>query len=66
MRGGYRALTQLRSMIELGMGALVLPEMVSVPNAATAFTPDGGLTDPVSAGMLDAVIKRLVAMTKSA
>jgi NAD(P)H-dependent FMN reductase len=61
-RGGYRGLTQFRSMIELGMGALVLPEMISVPNAATSFAADGSLTDPVSAGMLEAVVGRLITM----
>jgi NAD(P)H-dependent FMN reductase len=59
-RGGYRGLTQFRSMIELGMGALVLPEMVLVPNAAKGFAPDGSLADLVSAGMLEALVDRLV------
>jgi chromate reductase len=60
MRGGYRGLTQLRTMIELGMGAFVIPEMVSVPNAATSFAADGSLTDAASIGALDAMVARLV------
>lgn len=58
--GGYRGLTQLRTMMELGLGALVLPEMVAVGGAATAFTPEGGLANPKLAEFLEAVIGTLV------
>lgn len=58
--GGYRGLTQLRAMMELGLGALVLPEMISVGNAGQAFTPEGGLADPRTAEFLAAVVDRLV------
>lgn len=58
--GGYRGLTQLRTMMELGLGALVLPEMVAVGNAAEAFSPDGGLANPKTAEFMDAVIARLI------
>jgi NAD(P)H-dependent FMN reductase len=57
--GAYRALTQFRTMLELGMGALVLPEMVAVGNAETAFD-DGGLKDARTSGFLDAMLERLV------
>lgn len=58
--GGYRGLTQLRTVLELGMGALVIPEMVSVGFAATAFKDDGELADERSAGFLQAAVTRLV------
>jgi NAD(P)H-dependent FMN reductase len=58
--GGYRALTQFRTMLELGMGALVIPEMIAVGNAGSAFRDDGGLSDERTAGFLDAVVTRLV------
>ena len=58
--GGYRGLTQLRSMMELGLGALVLPEMVGVGNAASAFGEDGALTNERTAGHLAQVVTRLV------
>lgn len=58
--GGYRGLTQLRSMMELGLGALVLPEMVAVGGAATAFGEDGGLANERTAGLLAQVAGRLV------
>lgn len=59
-RGGYRGLTQLRSMIELGMGALVIPEMVAVPGAPGTFTEDG-VSDAMASQLLAATVKRLVA-----
>jgi NAD(P)H-dependent FMN reductase len=58
--GAYRALTQFRTMLELGMGALVLPETVAVGGADKAFTEDGGLTDARTSGFLDALVSRLV------
>jgi NAD(P)H-dependent FMN reductase len=58
--GGYRALTQFRTVLELGMGALVIPEMVAVGNAGDAFSEDGGIKDARTAGFLDATLQRLV------
>lgn len=58
--GGYRGLTQLRSMMELGLGALVLPEMVAVGNAASAFAEDGSLANDKIAALLAQVAERLV------
>ncbi len=58
--GGYRGLTQLRTVLELGLGALVIPEMVAVGNYATAFTEAGELADEKTAAFFDATIARLV------
>ena len=58
-RGGYRALTQLRSTLELGYGALVLPEMVSVPFADRSLTPEGEITDEAVARFLTQCLGRL-------
>lgn len=58
--GGYRGLTQLRAMMELGLGALVLPDMVAVGNASEAFSDDGGLKAPRTAAFLDEVVRKLV------
>lgn len=63
--GGYRGLTQLRAMMELGLGALVLPEMVAVGGAATAFAPDGGLANEKQKALLDGVAERLVALARA-
>jgi NAD(P)H-dependent FMN reductase len=58
--GGYRGLTQLRTVLELGMGALVIPEMASVGNAGSAFAEDGSLADERTASFFQATIARLV------
>jgi NAD(P)H-dependent FMN reductase len=63
--GAYRGLTQLRTVLELGMGALVIPEMVAVGNAASAFREDGSLNDERSAGFLDMIVARLVRLSLS-
>jgi chromate reductase, NAD(P)H dehydrogenase (quinone) len=61
--GGYRGLTQLRSVLELGFGATLVPEMASVANAGTAFNEDGSLVDERAAGFLDTVVAKLISMT---
>ncbi|MCU0818588.1 MAG: NAD(P)H-dependent oxidoreductase [Beijerinckiaceae bacterium] len=63
-RGGYRVLTQLRSTLELGFGALVIPEMAPVPFANKALAEDGTIADEASAKMLAACLQRLVAEVK--
>lgn len=59
-KGGYRALTQFRSVLELGYGALVIPEMASVPFADKALTEAGEITDASAAKFLDQTLARLV------
>jgi len=60
--GGYRGLTQMRTVLELGFGATLVPEMVAVGNAATAFADDGTLADERTAGFFKATLARLVSM----
>lgn len=62
--GSYRGLTQLRTVLELGFGATLVPEMVAVGNAATAFNEDGNLTDERTAGFFKATLARLVSMSE--
>jgi NAD(P)H-dependent FMN reductase len=58
--GGYRGLTQLRTVLELGMGAMVIPEMASVGNAGEALDDAGNLKDERTAAFFKATIARLV------
>jgi chromate reductase, NAD(P)H dehydrogenase (quinone) len=58
--GGYRGLTQLRTVVELGLGGLCIPEMVAVGGGDAAWAEDGSIKDERSAGMLDALVARLV------
>ena len=59
--GGMRSLMALRQILELGCGALVLPQQVSVREAARAFDARGGLTDERCADMLRATARGLIA-----
>ncbi|GAU81930.1 NADPH-dependent FMN reductase [Bosea sp. BIWAKO-01] len=61
--GAYRGLTQLRTSLELGFGALMVPEMVAVSFADKMFDADGNLTDARSSGFLDAQVARLLKLS---
>lgn len=58
--GGYRGMTQLRTVLELGLGALVIPEMVAVGGGDAAWNADGTIKDERSAQFLDAMVARLI------
>jgi len=58
--GGYRSLMALRQVLELGCGAIVLPEQVAVRDAANAFDENDNLRDPRIAEALKTVVRRLV------
>ncbi len=58
--GGVRALMALRQILELGCGALVIPEQVAVPRAEEAFDDMDNLKDENLAAALKAAARRLV------
>jgi chromate reductase, NAD(P)H dehydrogenase (quinone) len=58
--GGIRSMMALRQILELGCGALVIPEQVSVPRAELAFDEMDNLKDEALAGALRASMRRLV------
>jgi chromate reductase len=58
--GGYRSLIALRHVLELGCGAMVLPDQVAVRDAATAFDEMDNLRDETAANRLRTVLARLV------
>ena len=58
--GGMRSLMALRQILELGCGALVIPEQISVPRADQAFDDMDNLKDEVLAAALKAAVRRLV------
>jgi chromate reductase len=58
--GGIRSLMALRQILELGCGALVIPEQVSVPRAELAFDDNDNLRDDALAAALRAAMRRLV------
>ncbi len=58
--GGVRSLMALRQILELGCGALVIPEQVAVPRADEAFDDMDNLRDENLAAALKAAARRLV------
>ncbi len=58
--GGMRSLIALRQILELGCGALVIPEQIAVPRAEQAFDDMDNLKDEVLAAALKTVARRLV------
>ena len=58
--GGLRGLIALRQILELGCGALVIPEQVAVPRAEQAFDDNDNLKDENLATALKAMARRLV------
>jgi len=62
--GGLRALMALRQILELGCGALMIPEQVSIPQADRAFDYKDELADPAMAVLLRAQLTRLVEMAR--
>jgi len=62
--GGVRSLMALRQILELGCGALVIPEQVSIASGDDAFDDMGNLADTGSANLVRAQLARLVEMAR--
>jgi NAD(P)H-dependent FMN reductase len=60
--GGIRGLMALRQVLELGCGALVLPEQITVGRAGQAFDDMDNFKDEALARTLKGVVRRLVEM----
>jgi chromate reductase len=58
--GGVRSLMALRQILELGCGALVIPEQISVPRAEQAFDEMDNLKDQTLAAAVKTMARRLV------
>lgn len=57
--GGLRGLYTVRHVLELGLGALVLPEQFAVPRAGEAFEENGHLKDKDAQGRYKELIEKL-------
>jgi NAD(P)H-dependent FMN reductase len=62
--GGLRSLMALRQILELGCGALVIPEQVAIPRAETAFDDMDSIADAGTANLFRAELERLVEMAR--
>jgi NAD(P)H-dependent FMN reductase len=58
--GGYRALMALRTVLELGLQALVLPNQVALSHVGEAFDEAGNLKDEKVAKLLRTSLTRLM------
>jgi NAD(P)H-dependent FMN reductase len=58
--GGMRGLMALRQILELGCGALVIPEQINVGRSGQAFDDMDNLKDEALAAALKAMVRRLV------
>ena len=62
--GGLRSLMALRQILELGCGALVIPEQVAVQNAEQAFDDMDNIIDTRTANLFRAQLARLAEMSR--
>jgi len=62
--GAMRSLMALRQVLELGCGALVIPEQIAVARASEAFDEMDNLKDERAAGMLKRLAQRLTDMAR--
>jgi chromate reductase, NAD(P)H dehydrogenase (quinone) len=62
--GGIRSLIALRQILELGCGALVIPEQITLANAGDAFDDMDELKDPNLALSLKGLVRRLVELAR--
>jgi NAD(P)H-dependent FMN reductase len=60
--GGMRSLLAIRQILEIGCGALVIPEQVTVARADQAFDDMDNLKDEQLAAALKTVVRRLIDM----
>lgn len=57
--GGLRGLSHLRLVLEIGLGALVLPDQFAVPRAVDAFEENGHLKNKDAQETFKALIQKL-------
>jgi NAD(P)H-dependent FMN reductase len=62
--GGMRSLLALRQVLEIGCGALVIPDQIAVSRAADAYDDMGHLKDARMADLLRVVVRRLIDMAR--
>ena len=62
--GGLRSLMALRQILELGCGALVIPEQIAIPQADHAFDDMDNIIDTGTANLFRAQLARLVDMAR--
>ena len=54
----------LRQILEVGVGATVIPQQLALPRAADAFEEDGSLKDKAQQNLLKTVVEKLAIAAK--
>jgi hypothetical protein len=54
-----RSLLHLRQILEVGIGATVIPQQIAVPRAMDAFEGDGSLKDKAQQDLCKGVVEAL-------
>ena len=62
--GAMRSLLTLRQILEVGVGATVIPQQLALPRANDAFEADGGLKDKAQQTLLKDVVEKLAIAAK--
>ena len=62
--GGMRSLLQLRQILAVGTGALVIPQQIAVPRAGGAFEEDGSIKDEAQQKLCANVVEALAIAAK--
>ncbi|MGH6866295.1 MAG: NADPH-dependent FMN reductase [Methyloceanibacter sp.] len=62
--GTMRCLLNLRQILAVGTGAMVIPEQIAVPRAMNAFDEDGSLVDDAQQKLLNNVVEALAIAAK--
>ena len=57
--GAMRSLLNLRQILEVGIGATVIPQQLALPRAGDAFDPDGSLKDKAQQELCKGVVEAL-------
>jgi NAD(P)H-dependent FMN reductase len=57
--GAMRSLLHLRQILEIGLGATVIPQQIAVPRAMDAFESDGSLKDKAQQTLCKKVVEAL-------
>jgi NAD(P)H-dependent FMN reductase len=57
--GAMRSLLHLRQILEIGLGATVIPQQIAVPRAMDAFEGDGSLKDKAQQTLCKNVVEAL-------
>lgn len=62
--GGMRSLLTLRQILEVGLGATVIPQQMALPRAIHAFEEDGSLKDEAQQKLFASVVEALAVAAK--